>query len=241
MQASLSRRHIGRWVLRTCLVLQFVSLSTLAAINFFDERLESISLHSMLMGQVSSASKNYPILLPILAYSLILSIGLFAVGVLFGKRPQRSLRNMLFLTSMIAFTLAVFTSWQRISWEGRRYRMIARIEAIQIVCDALQKDWPTNDMNHELLGPIMAYPQWNPSTLILLTPKPIDDRFRIAAIDRSKRDVLRFQLSSGYETIWLEHRIDSGLETEFTNGIDQNYTRQYYISLLPSWFLVRYQ
>ena len=68
-----------------------------------------------------------------------------------------------------------------------------------------------------------------------------DDRFRIAAIDRSKREIMRFELSSGYETIWLEHRIDSELDTEFTNGIEQSFTRQYYVSLSPSWYLVRDQ
>jgi hypothetical protein len=241
MQATLSRQHLGRWVLRFCLAFQIVSLATLAALNFLDERLESVSLGSMLSGQISIADAGYRIVLPVLAYSLVLSIGLFAAGMLLGERTQRSLRNLLFLTSMIAISLALFTSWQRISWEGRRHRMIARIEALQVVCDALSKDWPKNDMNHELLGSIMAYPQWNPSTLILLTPKPIDDRFRIAAIDRSTSDVLRFQLSSGFENIWLEHRADAKLETEFTNGIEQSYSRQYYVTLSPSWFLVRYQ
>lgn len=77
--------------------------------------------------------------------------------------------------------------------------------------------------------------------LILLTPKHIDGRFRIAAIDRSTREVLRFELSSGYETIWLEHRIETELDSEFTNGIAQRFTRQYYVSLSPGWYLVRYQ
>jgi hypothetical protein len=220
---------------------QIASLLTFAALDFLDERLESVSFSSMLLGRVSVAGANYFIVLPILAYLLVLSLGLFAAGMLFGARPQRSLRNMLFLTSMIAVTLALFTSWQRISWEGRRHRMLARITALQVVCDSLYENWPTNDMNHELLGPVMAYPQWNPTTLILLTPKPIDDRFRIAAIDRSKSDVLRFQLSSGFDAIWLEHRMDSKLETEFTNGIDQSYARQYSVTLSPTWFLVRYQ
>ncbi len=212
-----------------------------AGLDFLDERLERVSLSSMLLGRIDLATTNYRILLPLLAYSMILSFGPFSAGLFFAERSQRNLKHLFVLTTMIAVTLALFTSWKRISWEGRRYRMSERIELLQIVCDALQKDWPTNDMNHELLGPIMVYPQWNPSTLILLTPKPIDDRFRIAAIDRSKREILRFELSSGYETIWLEHRFDSELDTEFTNGIDRNFTRQYYVSLSPSWFLVRYQ
>ncbi|HUP78861.1 MAG TPA: hypothetical protein VM260_09920 [Pirellula sp.] len=223
------------------MALQFASLVIFVALNFLDERIELVSLSSMMLGRVQSAATVYRILLPLVAYSLILSFGLFAAGMLFADQSQRTLRNLFVLTSMIGLTMALFTNWQRISWEGRRHRMSASIESLQIVSDALQKNWPTSDMDHYLLGPIMAYPQWDPSTLILLTPKPVDGRFRIAAIDRSKKGIWRFELSSGYEKIWLEHRGDSKLDDEFTNGIDQKLIRQYYITLSPSWFLVRYQ
>jgi hypothetical protein len=235
------RLQIGRWVIRACLILQCVAITIFAALNLLDERLEKVSLSSMLMIRVDSAAIGYRILLPFMAYVLILSLGVFAAGMLFGEPKKRSLKHLFILTAMTALTLALFTTWQRISWEGRRHRMSSRVESLQVVCDALQKDWPKNDMTHELLGSIMAYPQWNPTTLILLTPMPIDGRFRIAAIDRSKNGVLRFELSSGFETIWLEHRIDSGLDMEFTNGIEQSFVREHYVSLSRGWYLVRYQ
>ncbi len=241
MQTTSSQGHSSRCFLRSCLSLQFASLAVLVAIDFFDERFELATLLSMMLGRVESAASFYCILLPLVAYSLIFSFVLYAAGILFAERSQRTLRNLFVLTTMIGLSMALFTNWKRISWEGRRHRMSARIESLQIVSDSLQKDWPTSDMNHDLLGPIMAYPQWNPSTLILLTPKPVDSRFRIAAIDRSNKGVMRFELSSGHEKIWLEHRSDIKLDDDFTNGIDQKLTRQYYISLSPIWYLVRYQ
>lgn len=241
MQTTSSQGHSSRWVLRSCLSLQFASLAVLVAIDFSDERFELATLSSMMLGRVESTGSLYCILLPLVAYSLILSFVLYAAGILFAERSQRTLRNLFVLTTMIGLTLGLFTNWQRISWEGRRHRMRARIDSLQIVMDSLQKDWPTSDMNHDLLGPIMAYPQWHPSTLILLTPKPVDARFRIAAIDRSNKDVMRIELSSGYEKIWLEHRSDLKLDDEFINGIAQKLTRRYSISLTPSWYLVRYE
>lgn len=241
MLALIGRLHLARWVLWGCLAVQLTSLATLAALNFLDERLEKVSFSIMLLGRVAIASTHYHLWLPMLAYLLILSLGLFAAGLFLSSTQQRSLRNLFVLTTMIALAMTLFTSWTRISWEGRRYHMKQRIESLQAVCDSLQRAWPKNDMDHELLGPLMAYPQWNPSTLILLTPMPIDDRFSIAAIDRSEQDILRFELSSGYETIWLEHRIDSSLDAEFTNGIEQSFKRQHFVALSPNWYLVRYQ
>ena len=195
----------------------------------------------MLLGQVASAPKAFRILLPLLAYLLTVSLAVFSAGIFFAEQSRRSLKHLLILTAMIALSLALFSNWKRISWEGRRYWMSGRIAAIQSINDSLQKDWPTNDMNHELLGPVMAYPQWHPTTLLLLTPMPIDNHFCLAAIDRSSEEVMRFELSSGYETIWLEHRVANQLDSEFTNGISQKFTRQYYVSISPGWYLVRYQ
>ena len=241
MQTRLFRIHISRWTSWACVVLQIASLTGIAALNFFDERLETVSFGSILAGRVGTTPLVYPILLPLLLVMFVVSFGLFAAGLFVGERSQRSVRNILLLTSIVAAALTLYSNWQQISWEGRRYRMRARIQSIQVLCDSLQKDWPTNDMHHDLLGPIMAYPNWAPSTLILLTPKPVDDRICIAAIDRSRKGVLRFELSTGYDTIWLEHRTDSALDAKFINGIEEDYTLQHYVSLSPSWFLVRYQ
>jgi hypothetical protein len=235
------RLQIGSWVLRSCLIVQCASLAIFAALNFLDERLEQVSLGSMLLMRVDARLTGYRILLPCIAYSLVVSLGLYAMGILIGVRAQRSLKHLFTFTATIALTLALFTAWQRISWDGRCYRMKDCTESLQVICDALRKDWPTGDTNHELLDSIMAYPQWNPTTLILLTPRPINRHFYIAAIDRSQSGALRFELSSGFETIWLEHHNAPLIDDEFTNGIQQHFVRQHSVSLSRNWYLVRYR
>lgn len=241
MQSRRTRPTVSRWVIRISLVSLIGSVASLALLNFLDERLERVSLSSLLVARVDLSPVGYRALLVVLPWSLLISLGLFAGAAFFGARTQRSLRHLFLLTTMMGAALALYVNWQRISWEGRRYRMASKIAALQSICDTLTADWPKRDMDHRLLGPIMVYPQWNPSTLILLTPKPVDDRFRIAAVDRSPGEILRFELSSGYETIWLEHRTDSQAPDDFANGIHQNYTPQYSLPMSSQWFLVRYE
>jgi hypothetical protein len=241
MRCSSSRPAVSQWVSRISLVSLIGSTAALALLDFFDGRLELVTPSSLLLARVDLSPVSYRVLLLVLPWLLLVSLMLFAGATIFGAKSQRNLRHLFLLTTMIGAALALHVNWQRISWEGRRWRMADKIASLQSIYDALQADWPQRDMDHELLGPIMVYPQWNPSTLILLTPKPVDERLRIAAIDRSSGEILRFELSSGYETIWLEHRTDSQLPNDFSNGIHQKFTRQYSLPMSSHWFLVRYQ
>lgn len=222
---------------------QLLGMLILLVWNYRDPRLERLSLYNGLFASDPALSSAEQWALSGILWSAIflgavaLSASLWAGGIF------RSLKYLGLLMLVCALWLGLATHWKRVAWLGHRGRALSTINVMQPIATSLQQNWPKTDSEDSIFGPYMAYPNWNPRTLILLTPMAIGDgSHSLAAVDRGSQGKLRFELSDGLESLWLEWspQIDT-TETEFSNGIGETYFHERSIDLKGSWTLSRYR
>lgn len=240
-------RHRG-WLVWLLILVNAGCCFGLAAWNFLDPRLEQITGDD-LWGSVweSSGSRSNLALIHITQVILVLAglsgLGL-VTGLLWAPLRFRSVRFIGMLVVFVSGWFALASQWQQIAWLGHRQRALPSLEFLDRVAADLSREWPRHDGNNELLGPFMAYPNWDPETLILLRPAEVGHQRRyLAAVDRDpNRGVLRFEVSDGYQTFWLEH-FSHGADRpkSFTNGIGAEYEVDSWIGLNSQWRLSRYR
>jgi hypothetical protein len=249
-----------RWLAYGLLAIQIGCWVTLLVWNFLDPRLEAwrlpeawraMEIWRSLDGETSGSAGELATLDPgvgrildfLIGAAVVTGVGLLT-AVLWAPAPFRSVRSIGWLVVLVAAWLSIISNWSHISWWGHRYRAQSALVLLDQIAGELQESWPRHDGESPLFGPYMAYPAGQPSTLILLKPAATGDPQRwLSAIDRAESDgVLRFELSDGYQTFWLEQH-DAALmpPPSFTNGIGSQYQVENWIRLNPRWRLARYR
>jgi hypothetical protein len=240
-------RHRG-WMVWLLILVHVWSWFGLAAWNFFDPRLERIVGDNLwaFVWESSGTTANTSLVngvRAILAAAVLSGLGL-VTSLLWGPLQFRSLRFIGTLVVFVSGWMALASQWQQVAWWGHRQRALPSLEFLDRVAAELSRDWPRHDGEDELLGPFMAYPNWAPETLILLRPAELGDQSRyLAAVDRDRRlGVLRFEVSDGFQTFWLE-QVSHGTDRpgSFTNGIGAEYEVESWIGLNSQWRLSRYR
>ena len=212
--------------------------------NYLDPRLEPIQLWQVVLERAATSlpASEMWLLQACVWLSLVTGIGL-VTAMFWGPLACRSIKYAAALIVCCAAWLSLQHHWQQVSWWGHRHRMQPTVSFLEQIAADLTQDWPSNDGQHPRFGPFMAYPIGRPSTLILLKPAATDEQgMWLAAIDRDPRDgTLRFELSDGYQTLWLEHPSGTDSHPEsFTNGIGARYDLETWIKVNPAWRLSRY-
>lgn len=158
------------------------------------------------------------------------------------RRSERpTVRSLLFLTAMVGCWGGLLISYESIAWQGKRFRSLDRVSAMDKLAIRLDDDWPAEDGEIDGLGPYMAYPFGKPTVLLLLTPYPLDRTDTvISAIERSTDGALRFQLGGVDGGDWIEWHGNQTRPTSFTGGLSERFNVSQYVPLREDWYLVRY-
>lgn len=255
-------------LLGVAIAAQIPIMLAVALWNFNDARLETQTFSNaiLLRSPTTTMAETLPQdLARVLGGLLWLAVflGIFSCSALLWASSRfRSIRYAALLCSMLAIWLAIFTQWGHISWLGHRARAAAVVEQLGPIAVQLNNNWPQIDGRNDTFGPFMAYPNGKPRTLILLTPLPIGNQFgSLAAIDRGSSGKLRFELSRGVDSLWLEWapkpvtpkeepaknvpaknaRLNEMKSSGFTNGIGASYQRSDSIPIDDQWTVSRYE
>ncbi|MBL8892082.1 MAG: hypothetical protein JNL67_19055 [Planctomycetaceae bacterium] len=257
-QSAIEHRHVSRvvgaafrhrgamvWLL---ILVHVLSWFGLAVWNFFDPRLERIASDNLwsIAWPSPEATSSQLIVSGVQGILLLATLsGLSLVtSLLWAPVGFRSVRFIGLLVVFVSGWMALASQWQQIAWLGHRQRAMSSLEFLDRVAAELSRQWPRHDGENEFIGPFMAYPNWAPETLILLRPTRLGDQRRyLATVDRDReRGVLRFEVSDGYQTFWLEHQ-PPGTDRpgSFVNGIGAQYEIESWIGLNSQWRLSRYR
>jgi hypothetical protein len=193
----------------------------------------------MLSGGVWNTISTTAICAALLAISTFATmfISLFA-----GSRRFRLTRSWLLFTALACGWLGFLVGWPEVYWNGQQRRMRAVLIPAEELARHLDANWPAEDGNLTGVGPFLAYPIGDPTTLLPLQwagfPKT---RLRFAAIERTNEGALRFELSGSELGAWLEWHPDGREPATFVSGLDSTYTIIRQQRLAPNWFVVRYR
>lgn len=162
-------------------------------------------------------------------------------GMLVGGRRFRSVRAWLLLTALVAGWLGFVTTWPEVYWRGQQRRVAAQLAPVEELARFLSNHWPHEDGDLPPIGPFLAYPKDNPTTLMPLRFTAIPEtNLNVSAIERTNDGAIRFELV-GEAGSWLEWRPDDQSPRPFVSGLDTRYNPVRQSELAPGWFLVRYQ
>ncbi|MEW4486517.1 hypothetical protein AB1L42_00465 [Thalassoglobus sp. JC818] len=177
-------------------------------------------------------------MLSVLLACLSLFLGVMSLRV--GRWRQRA------AVSVIACVLAV--GWLFIGWNwdvlrlrGKGLKLTGDLIAVREFAVQLESDWPDQDGEIEGFGAFLAYPYGSPRTLLTLGETCVPGTgLRVAAVERTPGESIRFQLSGGKGDLWFEWRSEGTVPTGFTGGLQQGYTPKAYFEVSDQLFLVRY-
>lgn len=221
-------------------VIQLAILVGLVIWNFQDPRLESLGLLQAFRSDGELSTVSILILRTLYAVSAVLLTFQFSTF-LWATARVRSLTLAALVLTIFAGDLAAITSWQRVSWAGRKSRIQPALSELNVIAERLLTSWPRKDDKDTSFGPFMAYPAYDPSILILLTPHRVADGTYISSIERTGAQIIRFELSDGQHSIWIELHKDGSIPEEFTSGLGDESTVVREIHVDRDWYLVRYQ
>lgn len=181
------------------------------------------------------------LLLMMVAATVSSFIWTFAAMLGRSSKQQRSLKAALALTTLAAVWCGLVINTSSLAWYGKRIRLAWKIQALEAIVRPLRTDWPDNDGELPGIGPYMAYPFGNPSTLILLQPPSVpSSEFLISAVDRGELGTIRLQLSGVHAGDWVEWHPSASRPQSFSGGLSDRYDLKSSVSLGSGWYLVRY-
>ncbi|QDS87105.1 hypothetical protein EC9_12810 [Rosistilla ulvae] len=171
------------------------------------------------------------------------SLGGLFLGMLKGtaaSRSVRSLRSLMMLTAVVALWCGLVINHASLAWQGKRLRLVSRIDELETIARPLRSDWPREDGELPRIGPFMAYPFGDPTTMILLAPPTVSGgEICIATIQRCGDGALKLQLG-GDSADWVEWHPESSEPESFVGGLQDSHHLRSHLRLGSGWFLVRY-
>ncbi|GAA5508982.1 hypothetical protein [Novipirellula caenicola] len=158
-----------------------------------------------------------------------------------GNVRSRSLRSLLAMTAIVAGWCSLGIHHDAIAWQGKRIRFAWRVDELEAVAAPLRKAWPTRDGELSTIGPFMAYPFGNPTTLVLLhSPWLVDDRVYVSAVERGSSGSIKLQLTGSDGGDWVEWHPPQSRPASFTGGLADPHQMQAVTAIGSGWYLVRY-
>lgn len=154
---------------------------------------------------------------------------------------SRSIASLIAITTVIAVWLGISVNYQSLAWQGQRIRVAVQLRSLEAIAEPLRRNWPKEDDEIAGIGPFMAYPFGQPSTLILLQSPPVSgDGLCIAAVERSPRGAIRFELTGTEHDDWVEWHPPGSYPTSFVGGLKDPHQFVCSTKLRGGWHLVRY-
>ncbi len=160
-----------------------------------------------------------------------------------GSEPRhRSVRQLLAITTVIAIWASLPHHHGSIAWQGKRVRFAMRVQEFETIAAPLRVNWPKCDGDLTGIGPFMAYPFGQPTTLVLLqAPRVADRSVYLSAIERCITGAIKLQLTGTDGGDWAEWHPPGCHPSSFTGGLADPHELQSATSIGDGWFLVRYK
>jgi len=158
----------------------------------------------------------------------------------------RSVSAWLTLTATFALWCSLVVHVEAIAWQGKRFRIAAQVDSMERIAGQLREGFPTQDGELPHLGPFMAYPFGQPSTLILLQSPPVNNHSRrnqslyISAVERTASGAILLQLSGTDGGDWAEWHPPASRPQSFIGGLGDRHNLDSCYSIGRGWYLVRY-
>ncbi len=165
-----------------------------------------------------------------------------SVGWTKSESRERSIRQWLAITTIVAAWLAMAFHQDSIAWHGKRLRFVARVDELEAIAAPLREDWPERDGEIPGIGPFMAYPFGRPTTLVLLQAPRVSSRSAyVSAVERSGDGAIKLQLTGNDGGDWAEWHPPGRRPESFVGGLGDVHEFQSAASIGKGWYLVRYQ
>lgn len=158
------------------------------------------------------------------------------------QRPaHRSIRQFLAITAVVAIWLSLVHHHETIAWQGKRIRFAWRLDEFEAIVEPLRTGWPDRDGELSGIGPFMAYPFGEPTTLVLLQAPRVKSRsVYVSAIERGERGVIKLELTGDDGGVWAEWHPPESRPASFVGGLAEPHELRNAASLGHGWYLVRY-
>jgi len=176
----------------------------------------------------------------------IASVSMICIGMGMLRRTEtvsslRSVNAWLMLTTIFALWCGLAVNVEEIAWKGKRFRIASQVDALERIAVQLRDEFPHEDGELPHLGPFMAYPFGQPSTLILLQSPSINSQsLSVSAVQRAATGAILLQLSGSDGGAWAEWHPPLSLPQSFVGGLGERYTFRSSHAIGRGWHLVRY-
>ncbi|MEM6472584.1 MAG: hypothetical protein AAF802_23685 [Planctomycetota bacterium] len=158
------------------------------------------------------------------------------------SKRQRSLKAWLMLTAVVASWCGLVINLPSIAWQGKRIQFAIQIDEFESLVQPLRTNWPSVDGELAGVGPFMAYPFGNPSTLVLLAPPDVSNgSLFVSAVERDASGTIRLELSGIHSGDFVEWHTKGSKPSSFSGGLNVHYELQSSVSLGSDWYLARYR
>lgn len=162
-------------------------------------------------------------------------------GLFRGPRWRRSLKTWLAFTALVSAWCGLGVSWQVVYFFGQSVRLQGELPQYRELVQELRDQWPGKDGESPHLGHYLAYPLGEPRMLLLGGTAKVPGAAPVAAVERSEKGALRFQLAGAETGAWLEWHPPGSEPASFVGGLQNHYTLLRKKQLQPGWYLAHYR
>lgn len=164
-----------------------------------------------------------------------------AVGLINGPPSYRSLKAWFALTALLSAWCALYAAWPSLYWFGQAARVQANVPAYIQLALELRNHWPERDGQSSQLGDYRVYHAGDAQTLLPMGPVPVPGAAPVAAVERTSKGPIRFQMAGAETGAWVEWHPTGTEPASFVGGLENRYQLERQVQLRPEWYLVRYR
>ncbi len=202
-------------------------------------RSRSLSVASVDVGWIRLVGFS---LVTVIAVSSLMSLFVKLLRPSPDNLPDRSLRQLLSITAVIAVWCSLALHHDSIAWQGKRVRFACRVSELEAIAAPLREEWPQRDGELSKIGPFMAYPFGRPTTLVLLqAPRVAGHLVYVSAVECNCDGAIKLQLTGTDGGDWAEWHPPHSQPSSFVGGLAEPHELTTATAIGRGWYLVRYR
>lgn len=247
-------RSTGRRIVWSLIMLNAIALVTLIGLFYFDRNAPADT--SPLLSKLRWWSQPWGEYVPIVVSKAdsaasqgaaqfgnllaCLTLVLVAAAAFWGRGRERLALPVFGLLLAIGWGL-LGTNWDVIRLRGQSAELAQYAESVSEFAQQLNDAWPDQGGEIAGFGAFLAYPYGEPRTLLMLGDAQIPNTtLRVAAVERTPGQAIRFQLTGDTPDVWFEWRTAETSPTAFQGGLQQLHTPTADLEIAAKTYVVRY-
>ncbi len=165
----------------------------------------------------------------------------FAASAVFFGRGRERLALLVFGLFLAMGWGLLGTNGDVIRLRGQSAELAQHAESVGEFAQQLNHAWPSQGGEIAGFGAFLAYPYGEPRTLLMLGDTYIPNTtLRVAVVERTPGQAIRFQLTGDAPDVWFECRTTETAPTAFRGGLQQLHTPTSDFEIDAKTFVVRY-